>query len=239
MVIVSGVFVYALTTPKNKVSVAENTNTAIIVHNQKPGAIITVDYIKMDEKGFLVVREARGDNPGRIIGVSNLLFPKENKNININLAEDMRDGQIIYVSAHIDGNADGVFEFPGPDITANNEQGNIILTRVNVESTLAGGQAAPTKSVSEKNIVTLSKNGSFLPQSLEVKTGQPVSFINASDIDMWISSDPHPLDNALPGFNELMAVKTGGKYSYVFTRTGTWKYHNEIDPTKGGEIIVK
>ena len=87
--------------------------------------------------------------------------------------------------------------------------------------------------------VFLNETG-FEPRSLSISLGKTVRFINHhSSSTMWIISDPHPTHTAYPALNEKVAVPSGGIFEFIFNKAGTWKYHNESDPTKTGTIIVK
>lgn len=85
--------------------------------------------------------------------------------------------------------------------------------------------------------VTYTDNG-YVPDVLTVKAGTTVSFVNQSAGGMWTASDMHPTHQLLPGFDELASVPKGGSYEYTFTKVGTWKYHNHVNATDGGTVIV-
>ncbi|MFA5841759.1 MAG: hypothetical protein WC835_02235 [Candidatus Paceibacterota bacterium] len=232
----AGFIAYNITAPKTKPGTVASSNGSMSIQSPKPGTIITVDSINMQESGFVIV--SKDDGERNIIGVSTPLSRGENKNINISLTEEVKDGQIIYISVHVDGNGDRVFEFPGgPDIWAYDASGKKILARMNVAGSLQA-ETVSTVDNSAGNIVAY-HNGGFFPDKITIKAGQYVTFENVSDNDMWIASDPHPSHSALMGFDEHNSVKTGGRYSHVFTQTGAWKYHNEMDLSKNGTVIVE
>jgi plastocyanin len=240
VVAIAGFFAYRATAPKNNspTPVSTGKNSSLSVKEQAPGKTFLVESVYVKDGGFITVRKDEGGKPGKIIGVSILLPPGYNENIKINLSEETKDGQIVHVLAYTDGDGNGRLELSGLDIPADDASGNDIIARVNIAGTLAGGQAQPTNRNPENNIVAYHNSG-FFPGSIEIEVGQYVTFENVSDSDMWIASDPHPSHKALPGFDGRSAVKTGGKYLFVFTQPGVWKYHNEADTTKGGQIIVR
>ncbi len=82
------------------------------------------------------------------------------------------------------------------------------------------------------------KDSGFAPATVTVKAGTAVKFINQSGRQMWVASNVHPTHQILPGFDELSAVANGGSYTYAFTKVGTWKYHNHINPTEMGTVIA-
>lgn len=78
----------------------------------------------------------------------------------------------------------------------------------------------------------------FFPASLTVSAGDAVVFKNESTADMWVASAPHPFHTDYPGFDALRPYKPGESYSFTFTRVGIWKYHNHLNPTHYGSIVV-
>jgi plastocyanin len=240
VVAMAGFFAYRATAPKNNspTPVSTGKNSSLSVKEQAPGKTFLVESIYIKDGGFITVRKDDSGNPGKIVGVSTLLPPGYNENIKINLSEETKDGQRVYVMAYTDGDGSGRFEFPGLDIPANDASGNMLIAGVNIAGTLAERQTQPTNRNPESNVVAYHNDG-FFPGSIEIEVGQYVTFENVSDSDMWIASDPHPSHKALPGFDGRSAVKTGGKYLFVFTQPGVWKYHNEADTTKGGQVTVR
>ena len=89
----------------------------------------------------------------------------------------------------------------------------------------------------ENVIVTYSDSG-FTPNTVTVKAGTTVSFVNESTKQMWVASAMHPTHQLLPGFDELESVGEGGTYEYTFAKIGTWKYHNHVGPSDTGSVVV-
>ncbi len=81
-------------------------------------------------------------------------------------------------------------------------------------------------------------SGGFLPKELTVKVGTTVTFTNQSDGGMWVASAVHPTHQLLPGFDQLSSVAKGGTYEYQFVKVGTWKYHNHVNASDTGTVIV-
>ena len=46
-------------------------------------------------------------------------------------------------------------------------------------------------------------------------------------------------DNALPELNSRKPIYPGESYEYTFLSPGTFGYHNELNPSASGRIIVK
>jgi len=100
-----------------------------------------------------------------------------------------------------------------------------------------GGVGTSKGGVMERTVVTYS-DGGFNPKTVTVKVGTTVTFMNDSSGAMWVASDPHPVHTLLSGFDELNSVRKGGSYEYTFTKVGTWTYHNHMNPSMKGTVVV-
>lgn len=96
-------------------------------------------------------------------------------------------------------------------------------------------------------------NAGFSPSSLTIKAGETVTFQNNSTENMWTTSGIHPThtlysgtsfpahcpDTANVAFDACQATPPGESWSFTFTKVGTWPYHNHLQPTLFGKIIVE
>jgi plastocyanin len=124
------------------------------------------------------------------------------------------------------------------NITAAPQPTGTVATKGGVIIPVVTGKPTPTVVLSQKKAgVSYTDNG-FTPGVITVKAGTAVVFTNNSKITMWVASAVHPTHQELPGFDELKSVNNGGTYEYVFTKTGTWKYHNHMLPDDTGVVIV-
>lgn len=78
----------------------------------------------------------------------------------------------------------------------------------------------------------------FTPKSVTVKVGSTVSWMNKGTSGMWVASALHPTHQLLPGFDQLKSVANGGVYEYQFVKVGTWKYHNHVNASDFGTVVV-
>ena len=106
-------------------------------------------------------------------------------------------------------------------------------------------------------VIIIYTNQGFKPDSITVKIGSTVEWINTSDKLMWVASDPHPSHTNLPGFDErgVEGVETPSplqslitysyahtgqtEYRYTFQKAGRWEYHNHLVPFDRGVVIVE
>lgn len=82
-------------------------------------------------------------------------------------------------------------------------------------------------------------NQGFSPHSITIKKGETVTWVNKSGDSMWVASNPHPTHTDYPGFDELQGVPNGGTYSFTFEKIGNWGYHNHLEPSNQGIVVVQ
>jgi plastocyanin len=91
---------------------------------------------------------------------------------------------------------------------------------------------------SEGTTVEYTEQG-FTPKTITVKVGTTVTWVNKDSDPMWVASNPHPIHTDLPGFDALKQIPTGETYSYTFTKVGNWGYHNHLNPSNTGTVVVE
>lgn len=88
------------------------------------------------------------------------------------------------------------------------------------------------------NVVEITDNG-FEPSTLTINAGDTVKFENKRSDDAWPASDVHPTHQLYPGFDAKKPLLSGDSYSFTFTKTGSWGYHNHLEPDVHGTIVVE
>ena len=96
---------------------------------------------------------------------------------------------------------------------------------------------ATSSAAVEQNVVTLTANG-FSPSPLTVKASTSVTFINKSGSKATVNSAPHPVHTNYPPLN-LGSFADGGTLSYKFDKPGTYGYHNHLNPSQTGQVVVQ
>lgn len=87
----------------------------------------------------------------------------------------------------------------------------------------------------------------FFPSSLRVSVGQEVTFVNKDTQTHWPASNPHPVHTAYPqgggcissAFDACKALAQNEKWKFVFTQAGTWDFHDHLNPSLTGTVIVE
>ncbi len=103
-----------------------------------------------------------------------------------------------------------------------------------------------------KQIITYTDEG-FSPSPLMIKTGEMVEFKNMSSREVWVASAMHPTHTGYPGsdikkcgtpeaemiFDACAGIAPGGSWSFAFSETGEWPYHDHLNAKYFGKIIVE
>ncbi len=88
-----------------------------------------------------------------------------------------------------------------------------------------------------QNTIILTQSG-FSPSTLTVKVGTAVTWVNKSGSEAAVYSNPHPIHTNYPPLN-LGTFADGGTLSLTFNKIGTYGYHNHLNPSQTGTIIVQ
>ena len=92
----------------------------------------------------------------------------------------------------------------------------------------AAGKDLPNPSTANQVMV---ENFSFQPDTLTVKAGTTVTWVNHDD-------EPHTVNENNKAFKSG-TLDTDVKFSYKFTSPGTYSYFCSLHPRMTGQIIVK
>lgn len=95
------------------------------------------------------------------------------------------------------------------------------------------GNAAPANAV-----VSITSSG-FAAPKVTVRLGGTVTWKNDDTQPHWPASDPHPDHTALPGLDALIGLAPGKSYSYTFTKSGTFTYHDHLQSSTRGTVVVE
>ncbi len=212
---------FTLSLQKNKTGLPKYSS--LIVSNQYPGTSVFVSSAVLSEKGVIVVYKEEKGIIGKTIGTSQPLTPGENKNINIKLSEETRDGQILFV-ALMKGDGQLLTDRKKKDLT----QRIVVETSKGTEQKIGATHA-----------VRYTLENGFYPALLIIKAGDTVTFVNESEGSLWVASSPHPTHTDYPEFDQRSSVEEQGTYSFIFTKVGTWNYHNHESSARRGSIIVE
>jgi plastocyanin len=91
--------------------------------------------------------------------------------------------------------------------------------------------------VGEETKVTLTNSG-FAPSTLRVKAGTKVIWENKSQRMATVDSDIHPTHRLYPFLN-LGNFSPGENLSVTFDKADTFTYHNHINSSQTGTVVVE
>ncbi|HSX02248.1 MAG TPA: cupredoxin domain-containing protein [Candidatus Saccharimonadia bacterium] len=126
----------------------------------------------------------------------------------------------------------------------------IIVVAVAIYLAMAGGKttgspmasASPTPQAvpSSQAVSTIKYNvsGGFSPSSVTIKSGQAITFTNDSADEIQVDSDPHPTHTDNPELN-VGTIAAGQSQTIKLTTAGSWGYHNHLNPSDKGRVIVQ
>ncbi|MDE2078922.1 MAG: hypothetical protein KGI73_00895 [Patescibacteria group bacterium] len=161
-------------------------------------------------------------------------------------------GGVWYFSSSNSGNESG--EYGNPAATQNI---NLAPTTGATETSGAGSQATPATQgpgAAAPQTVTVTYDGSsFSPSTINIHTGDTVTFVDSSSNPMWVASGVHPTHTVYDGTDRSTHCATGytgptpfdecqastASYSFTFTKTGTWPFHNHVNPSATGKVVVE
>ena len=80
-----------------------------------------------------------------------------------------------------------------------------------------------------------------------IKTGDTVKWINNDTAPHWPASAAHPTHTVYPElggcigskFDACKGLANGEPFMFTFTHKGSWKYHDHLNPSLWGTIVVE
>ncbi len=88
-------------------------------------------------------------------------------------------------------------------------------------------------------VVEIVYDGSkYTPSQLSIKANDYVIFRNKSNTDFWPASAPHPTHTNYPEFDAKKPIAPGGTFKFQFVKTGSWGFHDHLNPMANGKITV-
>lgn len=103
----------------------------------------------------------------------------------------------------------------------------------------SGNKGDNKSDISDNNIVISMTEDGFFPSTINIKQGETVVFKNDGAQDHWPASAIHPTHLVYPEFDSKKSVASGDSWSFAFTKKGSWRYHDHLNPTFTGTINVE
>lgn len=113
---------------------------------------------------------------------------------------------------------------------------------------MGAGEDTEITEDSDLHRVTYTDAG-FSPETITIKLGDTVTFVNEGDGRMWVGADEHPTHTEYAGTSRsehcpdssgtaFDQCEAGESFTFTFTKAGTWGYHNHSLASHAGTVIV-
>lgn len=99
-------------------------------------------------------------------------------------------------------------------------------------------QTGTTNTTKEIMVNVAITSSGFNPQTVTVKVGTRVIWLNKSGGLATVNSDLHPTHRLYTPLN-LGEFPDGSSVQLVFDKPGTYKYHNHLNPSQTGTVVVQ
>ena len=100
--------------------------------------------------------------------------------------------------------------------------------------------------------VEITSNG-FSPETITIKQGERITWLNKWEESSWPASAVHPSHKSYPNsdiakcgtdeeneiFDACRGIAQGESYSFVFNEVGSWNYHDHLNPSSRGTVVVE
>lgn len=110
-----------------------------------------------------------------------------------------------------------------------------------------------TENTTESKVVIKVTDDGFEPNIVRIEKGGKVEWINDSSKPVWPASDIHPTHKLYPNssiekcgtdeekniFDACRGIEPNEKWSFTFNEVGEWSYHDHLNPSLTGKVIVK
>lgn len=134
----------------------------------------------------------------------------------------------------------------GTDLKTYTACGDILL-KENAETGVNATMPVPGSSVPEmivsqepkKEVKVVYNSSGFAPKTITIKKGETVVFENKTGKSASVASDNHPDHLIYPEFDQYKTDQRGKtEFRFTFDKVGTWKYHDHLNASMGGTVVV-
>lgn len=225
-------------------------NWLLVMGPQEASDTVIISEVVMDRPGYVVIREVINEKPGQIVEVSEYLEAGSHTGIIINLPTSSATGGID-ISGEFPISSDlvaVVYSDDGDRGFNPNLDSAVVVDGEALARYVRTGEPAPTSAAvpniagtaeSDITATVIYTDSGFSPQTVEISQGETVRFVNESSRPMWVASNVHPAHNILPTFDQFGVSGFGESYEYTFEQSGEWKYHDHVNASEIGTIIVR
>ena len=103
------------------------------VTDQQPGEQVTVEYVRLEKPGFVVLRDELFGEPGIVVGVSELLPEGESSDVTIETTRASTNDAVLYAILYVDDGDESFHQLD--DSQTADEKGEKVMPRFLMKST--------------------------------------------------------------------------------------------------------
>lgn len=97
----------------------------------------------------------------------------------------------------------------------------------------------PTLTSKNQIVTIVFANNTANPLNAKIRVGDTVRFVNNDNEQRWPASGLHPTHQICQGFDSLRGLNKGESYSFTFNEVKTCPWHNHLNPSIGGQVVVQ
>ncbi len=111
----------------------------------------------------------------------------------------------------------------------------------------------PSSSPSTTMVTITYTDSGFSQKDITIAKGTEVVFKNSASSAFWPASNVHPVHSLYDGttlqehcanptkttFDACGPINPGSSWSFIFGKIGTWGYHNHLNPSQSGTMVVQ
>lgn len=109
---------------------------------------------------------------------------------------------------------------------------------LDVEGTPAASPSGVTSGVTPSASPVIISSTSFSPATITISVGGSVTFTNGDSAAHQVMSAPHPVHTNFPPLN-VGVIGAGESRTVVFAQSGTFLYHDHLNPGITGKVVVQ
>jgi plastocyanin len=127
-----------------------------------------------------------------------------------------------------------------------------VTTRVKLVAIVGGGLLAlfllaatwwylnrPFSAPAPESLTIKVTSDGFNPAILTINKDTQVTWHVQDQESHRIASNPYPENSDFPSLDSKTNIGPGGSYAFTFSKPGTYRYHDNLNPTINGTIVVQ
>ena len=115
---------------------------------------------------------------------------------------------------------------------------SIVILSIGLASALLIQNRAKQTTKAQPAVTVQITHSGFEPETVSVKQGQSVTWINSDTASHQIAADPYPTHASLPALFSGESLAQNETYSFTFDKPGTYTYHDPLHPASLKATVI-